>query len=189
MGTIGDSSDKFIRTKMEQEKGASGTIWFMETEMRFSSGQFAKAFQEKISGESQMRVWAYYKAKSTVDAIRLLGLNCTEKTFSAKLREVAIRMGAPNARTLFRKAADSTMKVDASFLKKLIEKQEFRCAISGIELTPDNAALDHIIPYANGGRHRRDNVQWVHNDINAIKGQFEHGRFIELCRLVAAWNG
>lgn len=174
---------------METTRGTDSTIWFMETEMRFSCSQFAKAFQEEISSEAQMRIWAYCKGRNTVDAIRLLGLKCTEQTFSSKLREIAIRLGATNVKSLFKRQPESTMKVDATFLKSLIEKQEFRCALSGIELTPETATLDHIIPYSRGGRHRRDNVQWVHDDINTLKGQVEYGRFVELCRLVAAWNG
>lgn len=178
-----------METKVEEAGAGDATIWFMETEMRFSCSQFAKAFQEEISSEAQMRIWAYCKGRSTVDAIRLLGLKCTEQTFSNKLREAAIKIGAPNVRAMLKKQPESTMKVDATFLKSLIEKQEFRCALSGIELTPETAALDHIIPYSRGGRHRRDNVQWVHDDINTLKGQVEYGRFVELCRLVAAWNG
>lgn len=74
-------------------------------------------------------------------------------------------------------------------LMRLIEKQEYRCALSGMILTPDVAALDHIVPVSEGGSDAIDNLQWVHEEINRMKGTMDNRSFIELSRKVARWNG
>lgn len=41
---------------------------------------------------------------------------------------------------------DKAEKPTASRLYKLVQKQEFRCALSGRELQPDNVTADHKLP-------------------------------------------
>jgi 5-methylcytosine-specific restriction endonuclease McrA len=71
-------------------------------------------------------------------------------------------------------------------LELLAERQQYRCALSGLLLDPDDASLDHIVPIARGGPNVMENVQIVHREINAMKGAMDTKRFVELCRLVAA---
>jgi hypothetical protein len=70
-----------------------------------------------------------------------------------------------------------------------LEEQNFKCALSGIELnvlhidpTSSNASIDRIDSKKD---YTIDNIQWVHKDINKIKNDFSQDRFIELCKLVA----
>jgi len=37
-------------------------------------------------------------------------------------------------------------------LVHMIEQQEYRCKYSGIELTPETASLDHVVPVSKGHR-------------------------------------
>ena len=103
------------------------------------------------------------------------------------MKEIATSIGADSARELF-KAKPQDNRVTSTFLKQLIEKQEYRCALSGVVLTPDTAALDHVVPYSKGGKHRRDNVQWLHEDVNRMKGQMGSREFKEWCRRIAGWT-
>lgn len=56
----------------------------------------------------------------------------------------------------------------AKRIRRLLELQEFRCAMTGIELTPDDANLDRIVAIAAGGIHVMGNVQVVHKVINQM---------------------
>lgn len=67
----------------------------------------------------------------------------------------------------------------------LIESQRFRCALSGIVLTPDVAELDHIIPVSKGGTNLIANLQVTHKKVNRMKGSMTNEEFIELCRMIS----
>jgi len=74
-----------------------------------------------------------------------------------------------------------------SEILKLLEKQEYKCALSGRELTPDNSELDHIIPVTTGGSNAIENIQIVTKEINRMKGSMTNDQFIEACQRVAEW--
>lgn len=70
-------------------------------------------------------------------------------------------------------------------LLELLERQQYRCALTGIELTPETSSLDHMLPVSRGGSHGIDNVQIILQRVNAAKGTMTNEEFIETCRLVA----
>jgi len=72
-------------------------------------------------------------------------------------------------------------------LRKLIEQQGYRCALTGRELTPDTAFVDHVTPVSRGGSNVIENLQVVHADVNEAKGTMTQEEFIQLCRDVVAW--
>ena len=72
---------------------------------------------------------------------------------------------------------------------KLIEKQKYRCALSGVELTPETAVLDHVVPITEGGGDDIDNLQWVHEEVNRMKGTMDNDQFIKTVKRIARWNG
>lgn len=75
----------------------------------------------------------------------------------------------------------------AGLLAKL-KQQQYRCALTGRELTPDTAALDHIEPKSLGNNDTLDNVHWVYGEVNKAKGTMELGAFIAMCCEVADWT-
>jgi len=79
-------------------------------------------------------------------------------------------------------------EVTSSSLLELIKSQGFKCALSGLPLTPTLAALDHKVPISKGGTHELSNLWWVHKDINAAKAQTNSAEFIAMCKLVATHN-
>lgn len=69
----------------------------------------------------------------------------------------------------------------------ILERQQYRCSLSGRTLEPETASLDHRIPVCRGGSHRLENAQVLHKDINRAKAALTNEEFIALCREVVAW--
>ena len=78
------------------------------------------------------------------------------------------------------------------FLYKLLEKQNFRCALSGEELLDENNNLDKPQEELNLSLDRIDsnigylpnNVQWVTKQINWSKSTLNNQEFLKLCKQV-----
>lgn len=73
-------------------------------------------------------------------------------------------------------------KVTAARLLDLAKRQNYRCAITGRELTPETASLDHIVPLSRGGAHVLSNIWLVDQKVNFAKGTMTYGEFVQLCR-------
>lgn len=107
----------------------------------------------------------------------------------------------------FKKCArmrDHSFEVSIEYLWELFEKQEHKCALSGVELhlfkkgvpilkktknsssnidfSAFNASLDRI---DSAGNYTEDNVQWVHRDVNFMKHVFDQDYFINVCTNIA----
>ncbi len=128
-------------------------------------------------------VSAYVATGSLNKGAEKLGISADH--MRKKLKRHCRKHGMFDVRQLL---GDLEQSVTQSFLVKLIEKQGYRCAISGAELTPDIASLDHIIPVSKGGKHAVDNVAWVHAEINRMKGQLSLDEFVSLCSRVVQYN-
>ncbi len=81
--------------------------------------------------------------------------------------------------------------VTPKYLWKLLEKQNFRCALSGLPIdifsphkttaSPDR--IDVKKGYIEG------NIQWVHVDVNFAKQSMTNDEFIALCKIIASkWS-
>ena len=77
--------------------------------------------------------------------------------------------------------------VSTTNVLRLLEQQEYRCALTGRNLTPQTAALDHIVPIRCGGKHVIENAQVLHKDVNRAKGSLTKEQFVALCREVVTW--
>lgn len=84
--------------------------------------------------------------------------------------------------------------LDNKFLWELYIKQNKKCAISGIPIYlrgsrtqkgPNTGSLDRID--SNKG-YTKDNVQWVHKDVNIMKNKFKLNHFLSICALSAIYN-
>jgi 5-methylcytosine-specific restriction endonuclease McrA len=64
-----------------------------------------------------------------------------------------------------KKSADGT--ITSAVLKML--QQEILCPYCLVRLTPDNLVLDHVDPFALGGKHSADNLAATCHDCNAAK--------------------
>ena len=115
-------------------------------------------------------------------------------------------MGAINKQSLFNEASETAKnleqevflnssefktkktKANAGALMGLLKKQEFRCALSGVPLTPQTAVIDHIIPVSSGGGNELSNLQWLHKDVNRAKSVLTQDEFMRICRQVVAYQ-
>lgn len=77
---------------------------------------------------------------------------------------------------------DSKRKVTASAIRELLTSQNYLCYLSGRELTPLTASLDHKDPISKGGSHDMDNIGIVDYRVNLAKGTLTIDEFIEMCR-------
>lgn len=82
------------------------------------------------------------------------------------------------------KISRPTGKVTAKKLRQLIDFQNYRCALTGDELTPETASVDHKIPISKGGTNVMENVQVLHSEVNRMKGSMSTLEFILLCRKI-----
>ena len=82
--------------------------------------------------------------------------------------------------------------IDIHDASKKLEQQNGLCALSGIKLDAGGsgcklneitASLDRV---DNSTGYTKDNIQWVHKDINMMRGPLSVDKFIELCKLVSA---
>lgn len=69
----------------------------------------------------------------------------------------------------------------------LLREQDYRCALTGRELSPSTAALDHIIPVSRCGEHVLTNVQILDKTVNRAKNTCTNEEFVDLCREVVRW--
>lgn len=69
-------------------------------------------------------------------------------------------------------------------IRELLQQQNFRCALTGQVLTPDNFVLDHIIPVAHGGTFSIDNCQLVTKEVNRAKHTMSQADFLAMCQNV-----
>ena len=70
-------------------------------------------------------------------------------------------------------------------IRGLIQKQEYKCALTGMQLEPDTAEIDHVVPVADGGDHSIGNLQILHKVVNRMKGSMSNAEFISWCKLVS----
>lgn len=75
---------------------------------------------------------------------------------------------------------------------KLFVKQDRKCALSGLPITISStakyntASIDRI---DSSKGYTKDNIQWVHKDINFMKRTYSQDYFIKMCKFVASTQG
>ena len=74
-------------------------------------------------------------------------------------------------------------------MRELVESQGYRCALTGEEMTPSTATVDHKTPLTRGGEHALENAQAVMDYVNTAKGQMTNEEFIAMCRAVVRTHG
>lgn len=90
--------------------------------------------------------------------------------------------------------AKKRRKISVQFLVDMVEKQQGRCAISGVELTrisgegviTTNASLDRI---DSSRGYSRDNVRLVCQFVNSFRGNLSDKDFMWWCRKIVEHGG
>lgn len=76
-------------------------------------------------------------------------------------------------------------RVSSTELRQLLEDQGYKCALTGMELTPRLSSLDHKNPIEAGGANDISNLQIVHPLANFAKARMTQSQFINMCHMVA----
>lgn len=82
--------------------------------------------------------------------------------------------------------ADKNAKVTIEGLRQILIRQDYRCALSGVVLSPECASLDHIHPLVKGGCHVLSNIQIVHPVVNRLKGSMTQSELVQWAKLIAS---
>jgi 5-methylcytosine-specific restriction endonuclease McrA len=80
---------------------------------------------------------------------------------------------------------DETPTVGRKELVSLVESNNYRCHLTGWQLSPATASLDHKLPVSRGGGHAIENLQVVDYRVNKAKGTMTNEEFVEMCCAVA----
>jgi len=86
--------------------------------------------------------------------------------------------------------AEKPYKFAAKDFYNLLEKQQYRCALSGRELTPETTDAEHIIPLDSaGGSHSLDNIYLIVRDAARLKRHLTEAELIRLCYDILTTRG
>ncbi|HMU84599.1 MAG TPA: HNH endonuclease signature motif containing protein [Leptospiraceae bacterium] len=69
------------------------------------------------------------------------------------------------------------MKLDKYTFKSkdfygLLEKQKFKCPLTGRDLTPETTTAEHILPLKKGGQHALENIYLIDEMASKLKRQY-----------------
>jgi hypothetical protein len=84
--------------------------------------------------------------------------------------------------------------LDAKFLWELYLKQNKKCALSGEDIffytRSRNRKIGNISLDRKDSKkgYTKDNVQWVHKDINNLKMEFDQNEFLNWCKKIVEYN-
>lgn len=175
-----------LNDKPKSKEQAATRDW-MGTKIIFRSVGIAKAF-DSLREQSKNRVAAYVESGfSPTAASRLLGVS--KRQFGRSINKIVARLGENSVYDCFQgHKRRSSESATATELKEILERQDYRCALSGVTLKPERAELDHKIAVSKGGCHKAENLQWLERNVNRAKGTMSNEDFIEMCRRVAEWN-
>jgi hypothetical protein len=155
----------------------------MGKQVLFRREEHQKSF-DLLPERQKAYIAAYMKTGSPIAVAKEVGVSGSSRTISKTLAKIAKRMGLEGLRELGvnPKQQDS---VTAVSLRNLVESQKYRCALTGDELTPKVAQLDHKKPLAKGGTNDIENLQWVTKQVNHAKGTISQDDFVAMCIRVA----
>ncbi len=114
------------------------------------------------------------------------------------VRRTQYKLGQTYWTTIVRGAEQRNIKIDITMEEaaQLYIKQNKKCALTGLDIdfgfnsksdggyTKEqrrSASLDRI---DSTGGYTKDNIQWIHKQINVMKNRFSQEHFIEMCKLV-----
>ncbi|WP_291788994.1 HNH endonuclease [Maribacter sp.] len=76
---------------------------------------------------------------------------------------------AVNQERRSKKRSTSDGTVTGGFIIHLLKEQNYKCAISGKDISNGNYHLDHVIPLSKGGTHTSSNIQLLQPSTNMSK--------------------
>ncbi|MDH5657449.1 MAG: HNH endonuclease [Spirochaetia bacterium] len=71
----------------------------------------------------------------------------------------------------------------------LLESQEYRCALTGRELKPENTTAEHIVPLRMGGRHELKNIYLIDQNVSRLKRYLSEEEVIRAAADIVRYRG
>ena len=82
----------------------------------------------------------------------------------------------------------SSSGISIDSLMGILDSQGYKCALSGQELTPALASIDHKVPRAMDGDNDVNNLHVVLCVVNKAKGTMTVDQFVSMCHAVARFS-
>lgn len=159
--------------------------------MVYENKQCREELKEAFRSTEQKRYWELWHKHSGNLAKVAAECGITKGTVSDHISVVVVAMGfagIADARNHFgygRRSVKGDDCPNAVDLTRLLEMQDYKCALTGVRLEADQAELDHKIPLSRGGSNAISNLQWILKEVNRAKGTMDNEEFIAMCQKVS----
>lgn len=200
MGRVGAEAERTNQRKEEgqpMEEGGRG----MEG-MGIEQGGFTQTKKEASAGSHHTIGGLHDSRRPQSPVIRLAGMgdvgdaevqDQTEESGSRSLADLVGNEGVqqqhqgsvPEGKSRKGRA----YSVTARQLYEMLKQQEFRCSLTGRDLTPQTAVVDHAVPLSRGGLHDIGNLVAIHAEVNTAKASMTTDEFVAMCVEVALESG
>jgi hypothetical protein len=80
--------------------------------------------------------------------------------------------------------------VNIEYFNELLVKQKFKCNLSGLDISFSHSKKDNYNATASIDRidsnkgYVKNNLQWIHKDVNLMKNHFNQDYFLEICERI-----
>lgn len=114
---------------------------------------------------------------------------CSRTKIAFNFRESFLNILKKNALSRNKEFAED---VTPEYLYNLLESQDFKCALTGDNLLPEDGSLDHVrkdLPLSldridSSKGYIRRNLQWVTKRVNWMKGDMSTEELFEMCNKI-----
>lgn len=79
---------------------------------------------------------------------------------------------------------ENQWKMRTADFYQLLKNQDYRCALSGEDLTPESTCLARKVPLQNGGHHEFTNTYLVHRSVHPLTKHCSQAEIFELCQKI-----
>jgi len=174
---IGQAERKDTERAMGSSSNVDGERLEDTTQPSASQGKSTSRQTRDLEGTGSSRGWHSRQEKESCTKKQMARMGQQERVGRQSVHsKKGSKLGRPHG------------NVSVGNVLQLLEYQSYRCALTGRKLTPETAALDHIVPIRCGGEHVIENAQVLHKDANRAKGSLTADEFVQLCREVVQWD-
>lgn len=82
-------------------------------------------------------------------------------------------------------------KFTTKFIREQLDKQEFKCFLSGLPLDSYNTEAEHLIPLGkkHSGDHSPENIVFVRKELKSLKRECSMDEIVEICKAIVKLHG
>ncbi|EMK01205.1 MULTISPECIES: HNH endonuclease [Leptospira] len=88
-----------------------------------------------------------------------------------------------------RKKRKKIYKFKAEDFYQILDRQDYRCILTGRELLPENTNSEHIVPLRKGGNHEFNNICHVVAPLSKLKRYYTEEEIVHLAADIIKWKG